>query len=164
MAALSKHFFSQDGLHELKKLAEGFEEKMYTAATSEVPPKQIFFISYVFITCIHCWHDLLMYTILLFCILAHSIKDLRVDLYLLIFIACVIVIVWLCAANISEVGDYSSWLLEEWAATWVETTHCQQDVRVFSKRKTLLLEHVWILQNFGTVLAVWFFALWILHL
>ena len=38
MDTLKKHlpFSGQDGLHELKKIAERFEEKIYSAATSQV--------------------------------------------------------------------------------------------------------------------------------
>jgi len=40
MDTLKKHlpFSGQEGLHELKKIAEKFEEKIYTAATSQVLP------------------------------------------------------------------------------------------------------------------------------
>ena len=40
MDKLKKHlpFSGQEGLHEIKKVAERFEEKIYTAATSQVLP------------------------------------------------------------------------------------------------------------------------------
>lgn len=49
MDTLKKHlpFSGQEGLQELKKIAERFEEKIYTAATSQVHPYFLVFLPLV---------------------------------------------------------------------------------------------------------------------